>query len=261
MKARFLVLILLVFVIPSCTITKRYHSLGFHVEWKHQLTKKSKSELSLNKTGIAPIAELSVKSRSKKFVADSSKCESMISVDSKNSIKDQETVIQKSAIPRNRRGFNTAKKVFPLFQTIDQIISKPQNHDKPKSKYFTIGIVGLSIFIGGLLCIFSIFWFYITMPELLIQVGALLIITGLLLLIYALKKIIAEKRKGKKQHKVGIVAMCFLAIGLFLISYAFLGSLDVWAGLGYLVLGFISICIFLLIAITKAIRRRIKRNG
>jgi hypothetical protein len=71
---------------------------------------------------------------------------------------------------------------------------------------------------------------------------------------------IPEQLPKKKERKVGVVASFFLISGTFLIVYSLLGLANMWAALGYFVLGFFAICIFLIIVAGKAINRWHRRS-
>jgi uncharacterized membrane protein len=71
---------------------------------------------------------------------------------------------------------------------------------------------------------------------------------------------IPEQLPKKKERKVGVVASFFLILGTFLIVYSIVGSMNVWAALGYFVFGFVAICIFLIIVAGKAINRWHRRS-
>jgi protein-S-isoprenylcysteine O-methyltransferase Ste14 len=71
---------------------------------------------------------------------------------------------------------------------------------------------------------------------------------------------IPEQLPKKKERKVGVVASFFLILGTFLVVYSIVGSMNVWAALGYFVFGFVAICIFLIIVAIKALIRRHSRS-
>ena len=195
MRIRLLLIAVILLVLQSCTITRRYHSLGFHIEWNHQVSPKSKSELSFKKADPNSRVELGVDNSKTKSNGHPTNPESSETDDLKSSF----------TTPRTGLKNNT------VFSHQIQRVSKRTN---PK-----IGKTGST----------SI-------------------------------KIIPKQLPEKKERKVGVVASFCLILGSFLIVYSFLGLVNVWAALGYFVIGFFAICIFLIIVAVKAIVRRSKRS-
>ena len=195
MRIRLLLVAVIILVLQSCTITKRYHSLGFHIEWNHQVSPKSKSELSFKKADPNSRVELGVDNSKTKSNGHQPNLESSETDDLKSSF----------TTPRTRLQNNTV-----LSHQIQQL-SKRTNPKIGKPRSTSIQIIPKQL------------------PE-------------------------------KKERKVGVVASFFLILGSFLIVYSFLGLVNVWAALGYFVIGFFAICIFLIIVAVKAIVRRSKRS-
>jgi hypothetical protein len=192
---KFLLILLSALMIQSCTITKRYHSLGFNIEWNHQVSPKSKSELSFKKADPNSMVELGVDNCKTKSNGHPTNLESIETDELKSSFTAPRTGLQNNTV---------------LSHQI-QRVSKRTN------------------------------------PEI-VKTGSTSI--------QKLPKQLPEK----KERKVGIVASFFLILGSFLILYSLLGIVNVWAALGYFVLGFFAICIFLIIVALKAIVRRSKRS-
>jgi hypothetical protein len=195
MRIRLLLFTVIILVLQSCTIAKRYHSSGFHIDWNHQVSSKSKSELSFKMAYPNSRVELDVDNGKAKFNEHPTNLYSSEASDFKNS--------------------NTN----PCAQLRKIIVLSHQNQPNSKVTHPEIGKTGST----------SI-------------------------------KIVPNKLAEKKERKVGIVASFFLILGSFLIIYSFLGLVDLWAALGYFVIGFFAICIFLIIVAIKAIVRRSKRS-
>ena len=192
---KFLLILLSALMIQSCTITKRYHSLGFNIEWNNQLSPKSKSGLSLKKADPNSRVELGVDNSKTKSNGHQPNLDSSKTDDLKSSITTPRTGLQHNTL---------------LSHQIQQV-SKRTNPKIGKPRSTSIRKIPTQL------------------PE-------------------------------KKDRKVGIVASFFLILGSFLILYSLLGIVNVWAALGYFVLGFFAICIFLIIVAVKAIVRRSKRS-
>lgn len=195
MRIRLLLVAVIILVLQSCTITKRYHSLGFNIEWNNQLSPKSKSELSFKKADPNSRVELGV---------DNSKYKSN---GQQPNLESSETDDLKSFFtrPRTRLQDNTvlSHQIQQISKRTNPKIGKPRSTSTQK---------------------------------------------------------IPKQLPEKKERKVGVVASFFLILGSFLILYSLLGIVNVWAALGYFVLGFFAICIFLIIVAVKAIVRRSKRS-
>lgn len=192
---KFLLILLSALMIQSCTITKRYHSLGFNIEWNNQLSPKSKSELSFKKADPNSRVELGVDNSKTKSNGHQPNLESSETDDLKSSFTRPLTRLQNNTV---------------LSHQIQQV-SKRTNPKIGKPRSTSIKKIPTQL------------------PE-------------------------------EKERKVGIVASFFLILGSFLILYSLLGIVNVWAALGYFVLGFFAICIFLIIVAVKAIVRRSKRS-
>jgi len=195
MRIRLLLVGVIILVLQSCTITKCYHSLGFHIEWNHQVSPKSKSELSFKKADPNSRVEIGVDNSKTKSNGHPTNLESSEIDDLKSSFTTPRTGLQNNTV---------------LSHQIQQV-SKRTNPKIGKPRSTSIKKISTQL------------------PE-------------------------------KKERKVGIGASFFLILGSFLILYSLLGIVNVWAALGYFVLGFFAICIFLIIVAVKAIVRRSKRS-
>ena len=192
MRIKLLLFAAIILVLQSCTITKRYHTLGFHIEWNQHMKPNSKGVLSLKKADTKPEAALAVHKTTDESLTPS---------------EDSETDVLQSSLTTPRKGLqkNTilSHQILPISKGMVLQI------DKNGSTSF---------------------------------------------------KSIPEQLPKKKERKVGVVASFFLILGTFLIVYSIVGSMNVWAALGYFVFGFVAICIFLIIVAIKALIRRHRRS-
>jgi hypothetical protein len=195
MRIKLLLFAAIILVLQSCTITKRYHTLGFHIEWNQHMKPNSKGVLSLKKADTKPEAALAV--HKAKNMSDESLTPS----------EDSETDVLQSSLTTPRKGLqkNTilSHQILPISKGMVLQIDKNSSTSVQS---------------------------------------------------------IPEQLPKKKERKVGVVASFFLILGTFLIVYSIVGSMNVWAALGYFVFGFVAICIFLIIVAGKAINRRHRRS-
>ena len=195
MRIKLLLFAAIILVLQSCTITKRYHTLGFHIEWNQHMKPNSKGVLSLKKADTKPEAAVAV--HKAKNMSDESLTPS----------EDRETDVLQNSFNTPRAGLqkNTilSHRILP--------ISKGRVLQIDKNSSTTV-------------------------------------------------QSIPEQLPKKKERKVGVVASFFLISGTFLIVYSLLGLANMWAALGYFVLGFFAICIFLIIVAIKALIRRHRRS-
>ena len=156
MRIRLLLIAVIILVLQSCTITKRYHSLGFNIEWNHQLSPKSKSELSFKKADPNSRVELGVDNSKTKSNGHPTNLESIETDDLKSSFTTpragfQNNIVLSHEIQRVSKRMNP--EIVKTGSTSIQTIPK----QLPEKKERKVGVVAsFFLILGSFLIVYSL---------------------------------------------------------------------------------------------------------
>ena len=270
MKIKLLLFTFISLFLGSCTLTKRYHSIGYQVDWKsnkNTINQAKKSNLiTVNKSTTPLLAN--------KSLGEITNSETELSPITKSDVQ-QSLPIEQNSIGKSPRAIIS---IFHKAQPNDSVKIKKIAVLKQKTKnrfkrlgfttlftFLTLGIIdildgdnsssadawgiGSALMSGAFFwaaTIFGLIWFL------------LLFIAGITWIVYQLSKIIRTQPPGKSGHKnrPGFTGLCLLILG---VSSALIGG-AMWS-IVFIFLAALLLSlslIFFLIALFKAIGRRRK---
>jgi hypothetical protein len=260
MKIKILLFTFISLFLGSCTLTKRYHSIGYQVDWKsnkNTINQAKKSNLiTVNKSTTPLLAN--------KSLGEITNSESELSPITKSDIQ-QSLPIEQNSIGKSPRAI---KSIFHKAQPSDSIkiqkiaVLKQKTKNRFKNLGFTTLFSILTLAIINILdgdnsgCPPFSMWCFESSGAFLLAGLIFGLIWYLLFwiavitwIVYQLSKIIRTQAPGKSGHnnRPGFIGLCLLILGVSL------GLIGIWSLAALLVL--LSL-IFFLIALFKAIGRR-----
>ena len=260
MKIKILLFTFISLFLGSCTLTKRYHSIGYQVDWKsnkNTVTQVKKSNpIAVNKSTTPLLAN--------KSLTITTNSETELSPITKSDVQ-QSLPIEQNSIGKSPRAI---KSIFHKAQPSDSIkiqkiaVLKQKTKNRFKNLGFTTLFSILTLAIINILdgdnsgCPPFSMWCFESSGAFLLAGLIFGLIWYLLFwiavitwIVYQLSKIIRTQAPGKSGHnnRPGFIGLCLLILGVSL------GLIGIWSLAALLVL--LSL-IFFLIALFKAIGRR-----